>query len=47
MFEALELGRRVKHKKFESAETELRHRLLQAQFELGLEQMALKGARSG
>lgn len=34
MFEALELGRRVKHKKFESAETELRHRLLQAQFEL-------------
>jgi polyphosphate:AMP phosphotransferase len=34
MFETLELGRRVKHKQFESAETDLRHRLLKAQFEL-------------
>ena len=34
MFETLEPGRRVKHKEFEAAETDLRHRMLKAQFEL-------------
>jgi polyphosphate kinase 2 (PPK2 family) len=34
MFETLELGRRVKHKAFETAETDLRRRLLKIQFEL-------------
>jgi polyphosphate:AMP phosphotransferase len=34
MFNTLELGRSVKHKAFQAAETDLRHQLLKVQFEL-------------